>query len=86
MSLSGNWNYPTNMRFGAGRIAELPDACRELGMSKPLLVTDEQLAAHEITARAIAACEDGGLSCTVYSQVATYAQVAGGGNARIVIG
>ena len=38
--LSGNWNYPTAMRFGAGRIAELPDACKTLGISRPLLVTD----------------------------------------------
>jgi alcohol dehydrogenase class IV len=39
-----NWNYPTAIRFGAGRIAELPDACCELGMSRPLLVTDPALA------------------------------------------
>jgi alcohol dehydrogenase class IV len=26
--------------FGAGRVAELPEACAELGISKPLLVTD----------------------------------------------
>ena len=38
--LRGNWNYPTAIRFGAGRIAELPDACRSLGMQRPLLVTD----------------------------------------------
>ena len=30
-----NWNYPTAVRVGAGRIAELADACRELGMSAP---------------------------------------------------
>ena len=43
-SLQGNWNYPTSVRFGAGRIAELPDACRELGMTRPLIVTDRGLA------------------------------------------
>ena len=43
--LRGNWNYPTSIRFGAGRIAELPDACRALGMQRPLLVTDPGLAA-----------------------------------------
>ncbi len=37
--LSGNWNYPTTVRFGVGRIRELPDACTELGMHNPLLVT-----------------------------------------------
>jgi len=27
MALKGNWNYPTTIRFGAGRIRELPQAC-----------------------------------------------------------
>jgi alcohol dehydrogenase class IV len=40
----GNWNYPTRVRFGAGRIRELPGACRELGVRRPLLVTDPGLA------------------------------------------
>jgi alcohol dehydrogenase class IV len=42
--LSGRWNYPTNIRFGAGKVRELPAACRELGMTRPLLVTDAGLA------------------------------------------
>lgn len=45
MNLNANWNYPTAIRFGAGRIAELPELCAELGMRKPLLVTDSGLAA-----------------------------------------
>ena len=40
MSHTGNWNYPTSIRFGAGRIAELSQACLELGMHRPLLITD----------------------------------------------
>ena len=44
-NLIGNWNYPTAMRFGAGRITELADCCKALGMSNPLLVTDPGLAA-----------------------------------------
>ncbi|MXR36994.1 iron-containing alcohol dehydrogenase [Craterilacuibacter sinensis] len=45
MTLAGNWNYPTTIRFGAGRISELPILCAELGMHRPLLVTDAGLAA-----------------------------------------
>jgi len=26
LSVKANWNYPTAIRFGAGRIAELADA------------------------------------------------------------
>ena len=52
MPLRANWNYPTSIRFGAGRIAELPDAVRAAGMSKPLLVTDPRLAAMPMVAAA----------------------------------
>ncbi|HEY0132224.1 MAG TPA: iron-containing alcohol dehydrogenase [Allosphingosinicella sp.] len=39
-----NWNFPTAIRFGAGRAAELGEACRGLGVERPLLVTDPALA------------------------------------------
>lgn len=39
-----NWSYPTAIRFGAGRIAELAGLCRSLGIARPLLVTDPALA------------------------------------------
>jgi len=42
---SGNFNYPTAYRIGAGRLRELASACRELGMAKPLVVTDPGVAA-----------------------------------------
>jgi len=42
--LKGNWNYPTRMWTGPGRIAELPAACEAAGMKRPLLVTDAGLA------------------------------------------
>ena len=40
MVLKGDWNYPTRIRFGAGRIAELGSACRDVGIEAPLVVTD----------------------------------------------
>jgi alcohol dehydrogenase class IV len=42
-TLRANWNYPTTVWAGPGRIAELPAACARLGISRPLLVTDEGL-------------------------------------------
>ena len=42
--LTANWNYPTNLKVGAGRVNELPGLCRELGMRTPLLITDPVLA------------------------------------------
>jgi len=41
--LKGNWNYPTKIWAGPGRIVELPTACAELGMHRPLIVTDAGL-------------------------------------------
>jgi len=41
--LKANWNYPTRVWHGPGRIAELPAACATLGIKRPLLVTDEGL-------------------------------------------
>ena len=36
MTLTGNWNYPTSVRFGPGRIPELADACQASGIERPL--------------------------------------------------
>ncbi len=69
MALRGNWNYPTSIRFGVGRIAELAEVCRELGMSRPLLVTDAQLAGHPITLKALEIVRSSGLACGVFSDV-----------------
>jgi alcohol dehydrogenase class IV len=44
MDLRANWNYPTSVRFGAGRIAELPDTVMAAGITRPLFVTDPNLA------------------------------------------
>jgi alcohol dehydrogenase class IV len=68
-SLRGNWNYPTSIRFGAGRIAELPEACRALGMQRPLLVTDPGLAPLPMVTAALQACRAAGLGCSVFSDV-----------------
>ena len=69
MQLYGNWNYPTAIRFGAGRIRELPAACRELGMQRPLLVTDEGLRDLPMVAAAAASCRGAGLGCEVFGDV-----------------
>jgi alcohol dehydrogenase class IV len=69
MQLRGNWNYPTAIRFGAGRIAELADAVMKSGIKRPLLVTDPVLAALPMVAAAKAALDAAGLPCAVFSDV-----------------
>jgi len=68
-TLTGKWNYPTPTRFGSGRIAELPDACRELGIKRPLLITDPGLASLPITRKAAAMNEADGLHTGVFSRI-----------------
>ncbi|MDJ0685107.1 MAG: iron-containing alcohol dehydrogenase [Alphaproteobacteria bacterium] len=69
MSLTANWSYPTPIRFGAARIAEIGVACAAAGIAKPLLVTDRGLADNPITARTLALMEEAGLGCALFSDV-----------------
>jgi alcohol dehydrogenase len=69
MTLTANWSYPTDVKFGAGRISELGAACREVGMSRPLLVTDRGLASLPITAAALDVLEAAGLGRAMFSAV-----------------
>ncbi len=64
-----NWNYPTAVRVGAGRIAELPAGCRQLGMRAPLLVTDPGIAALPMVAAALAACRADGLAAGLFHDI-----------------
>src|SRR5688572_32951556 len=67
--LQGNWNYPTRVQFGVGRIAGLPLACKELNIGRPLLVTDSGLASQPFIAAMVAANAAAGLPTKVFSEV-----------------
>ena len=69
MTLTANWSYPTAIRFGAGRIGEIADACAATGMKKPLLVTDKMLASLPITMATLDLMEAGGLGRGLFSEV-----------------
>jgi alcohol dehydrogenase class IV len=69
MNLIGNWSYPTAIRFGAGRIAELAEACAEARITRPLLVTDRGLAGLPITARALDCLAAAGLEHALFAEV-----------------
>ncbi len=67
--MRGNWSFPTTVRFGVGRIVELPKACRELGMTRPLVVTDKGLAPLPMLTDSVAALSDAGLGAAMFSDV-----------------
>ncbi len=64
-----NWSYPTSIRFGAGRISELPEAVRAAGIARPLLVTDKALAELPITQNALDLLDGAGLKPGLFSEV-----------------
>lgn len=67
MKTFANWDYPTNIWVGRGRVEELAEACKSLGIHKPLLVTDRGLAGMAITRAAREALRDGGLQHAIFS-------------------
>ncbi len=69
MTLTANWSYPTSIRFGAGRIKELADACAAAGIRKPLLVTDKGLANLPVTASSLDVMEEAGLGRAMFCEV-----------------
>jgi len=64
---TANWNYPTSLRFGVGRLAELPTACAAAGIARPLLVTDPGLAASPMVKRALDLMSQAGMKPGLFS-------------------
>ena len=69
MTLIGNWSYPTQIKFGAGRIREISDACNQANIKKPLLITDKGLSNLTITSRTLQLMKEAGLGEAVFSNV-----------------
>lgn len=69
IQLAGNWRYPTAIRFGAGRIDELADVCREHGIARPLVVTDSGLAKTSMVSAALSRNEVAGMPTSLFSDV-----------------
>jgi 4-hydroxybutyrate dehydrogenase len=69
MTLTANWSYASAIRFGAGRISEIADACAAAGMKKPLLVTDKGLANLPVTQSTLDLMDAAGLGRAMFSEV-----------------
>ncbi|MCP5245119.1 MAG: iron-containing alcohol dehydrogenase [Burkholderiales bacterium] len=69
LSLMANWNYPCAIRVGKGRIQELPDSCKQLGMNAPLLITDPGLAVLPMVQDIVDHCHAAGLHCGIFSAI-----------------
>ena len=71
MTLTGNWSYPTAIRFGAGRVTELAEACAAAGIKRPLLITDRALASLPITQTALDLLDQAGPGRALFADVAS---------------
>ena len=69
MTLIGNWSYPTQIKFGAGRIREIADACNQANIKRPLLITDKGLSNLPITSRTLQLMNEAGLGDALFSNV-----------------
>jgi len=67
--LVSKWNYPTTVRFGAGRIAELPEVLAATGIKRPLLVTDPGLAKLPVVKDTLKLLEAAGVKYGVFADV-----------------
>ncbi len=68
-TLVSKWNYPTTVRFGAGRIKELPEVLEATGISNPLFVTDPGLAKLPVVASTLKILDDAKIPHGVFSDV-----------------
>jgi alcohol dehydrogenase class IV len=63
------YNYPTVIRFGAGAVNELPDYLVANGLSRPLLVTDPQVATLDFFKKIKDSLSAKSLSVEVFSDI-----------------
>lgn len=64
-----NINYPTAIKYGAGRIKELAEFCKASGIKRPLVVTDKGLAAMPMVADIMADLKKAGLKAALFADV-----------------
>ena len=64
-----NWNYPTTMWVGENRINDITIACKSLGITKPLLVTDKGLADTDIVKNTLSILKNQNINAELYSNV-----------------
>jgi alcohol dehydrogenase class IV len=69
LTYTANWNYPTNVKVGQGRISELAELCSKMGMQAPLLITDPGLAALPMVEKVVSDVQGTGLKCRLFSKI-----------------
>jgi hypothetical protein len=68
-TLTADWSFPTRILHGPGRIRELAAACRSLGVSRPLFVTDSGLQDSAIVRETLDHLAREGMEAPVFSRI-----------------
>ena len=66
-----NWSFPTDIRFGCGRVVEIRRCCDELNIYKPLVVTDKTLVSSRLFSSFMDKLFGAGINFDVFSDVDT---------------
>lgn len=67
--MKANWNYPTQVLVGAGRITEIAGLCQAKGIRAPLIVTDPGIADLPMCGQIADICNGAGLNANVFSKI-----------------
>lgn len=68
-SLVTSWSYPTRIVYGTGTVERVAEACREAGTTKPLVVTDPELAKLSPVEQCLEVLRAGGLEPGLFAGV-----------------
>lgn len=68
-TVTADWGFPNRMLVGPGRRAELPKLCRDLGIARPLLVTDSALRSLPMIEHALEALRGEALAAVLFAEV-----------------
>jgi hypothetical protein len=63
---NADWNHPTHIRFGVGRLKEIAAICRQLAVERPLLVTDEGIRPLPFVEDLVACNREAGITTDVF--------------------
>lgn len=68
-NVTANWGFPTSVRVGPGRLAELASICDELGFARPLVVTDPGVRDLPMIHDTLATLQAAGIEAALFSEV-----------------
>ena len=66
---NANWNFPTPIKFGLGRVRDLYLSLKEMGVKNPLIVTDPQLREKDCFKKIIKNFDDMNNNYSVFSDI-----------------